>query len=270
MLNFSEPESILYFTGLVYAFVIGSVIGSFFTASASRVIYFFYSKARKNKKQRWKRFLTERSRCSVCHTQIPPQNLIPILSYFFLKGRCAKCGAPIGWYTLAGELFLALLFPFLLLMKVHYAEALIYVIITGHLYISIATDYRYYQLDWENSFWMVFWLILFSVHHTYYYGLSSVEANMISSGVVTLIFGLLWLIRNGKYLGTGDLILAPIPAFLIPFPYTFVYLISSSFFSIVWAYSGKRKGNIPIPFGVFLSFGFFFSMVFMFVSEWLN
>jgi leader peptidase (prepilin peptidase)/N-methyltransferase len=36
-----------------------------------------------------------RSRCPACKTELAPRDLIPVISYVFLRGRCRYCAAPI-------------------------------------------------------------------------------------------------------------------------------------------------------------------------------
>ncbi|PZO07587.1 MAG: prepilin peptidase [Alphaproteobacteria bacterium] len=38
-----------------------------------------------------------RSRCGGCDRPLPPQRLIPVISYLLAKGRCRDCGAAIPW-----------------------------------------------------------------------------------------------------------------------------------------------------------------------------
>jgi leader peptidase (prepilin peptidase)/N-methyltransferase len=45
-----------------------------------------------------------RSTCETCKTPLGPRDLVPLLSYVFLRGRCAYCGAPIGRFHPAMEL----------------------------------------------------------------------------------------------------------------------------------------------------------------------
>ncbi len=45
-----------------------------------------------------------RSECETCGHRLSPLELIPILSYLALRGRCRACGAPIGLSSLAVEL----------------------------------------------------------------------------------------------------------------------------------------------------------------------
>ncbi len=45
-----------------------------------------------------------RSACQSCGTPLTPIDLVPLLSYLALRGRCRHCGAPIGWRHPAMEL----------------------------------------------------------------------------------------------------------------------------------------------------------------------
>lgn len=38
-----------------------------------------------------------RSKCSDCHDQLGVRDLIPVISWLVLKGRCRSCGATISW-----------------------------------------------------------------------------------------------------------------------------------------------------------------------------
>jgi len=50
------------------------------------------------------------SRCPVCRSYLRFFDLIPILSYFFLKGKCRYCGSRIAWQYPVVELITGLLF----------------------------------------------------------------------------------------------------------------------------------------------------------------
>jgi leader peptidase (prepilin peptidase)/N-methyltransferase len=45
-----------------------------------------------------------RSACETCHTPLGVADLVPLLSYAALRGRCRHCGAPIGWRHPAMEI----------------------------------------------------------------------------------------------------------------------------------------------------------------------
>lgn len=51
-----------------------------------------------------------RSACDSCGQTLKPQHMIPVLSYIFLKGKCAYCGQKLSLYYPFSELLTGLLF----------------------------------------------------------------------------------------------------------------------------------------------------------------
>jgi len=49
-------------------------------------------------------FVCGRSHCDSCGVQLGVAELVPVLSFAVLRGRCRHCGAAIGWFALAIEL----------------------------------------------------------------------------------------------------------------------------------------------------------------------
>lgn len=45
-----------------------------------------------------------RSACRACHAPLAPRDLVPVLSWLVLRGRCRRCGAAIGGAALLAEL----------------------------------------------------------------------------------------------------------------------------------------------------------------------
>jgi leader peptidase (prepilin peptidase)/N-methyltransferase len=79
------------------AFVGGMLFGSFATAVAHRV-------------PRGESFVTGRSRCPGCGTQIAAYDNVPIVSWLLLRGRCRSCGESISARYPLAELATAVLF----------------------------------------------------------------------------------------------------------------------------------------------------------------
>ena len=67
----------------VLLFLAGCVLGSFITVVAHRL-------------PRGEGFVTGRSRCPSCGTQIAARDNIPVASWLLLHGRCRNCGEPIS------------------------------------------------------------------------------------------------------------------------------------------------------------------------------
>ena len=90
--------SFFYTLFAVLAFVTGAAIGSFLNVGIYRLPRDISIKE------------PSRSFCPNCKTQIPWRQNIPIVSWLFLRGRCAKCGARIAFRYFGVELLTALLF----------------------------------------------------------------------------------------------------------------------------------------------------------------
>jgi leader peptidase (prepilin peptidase)/N-methyltransferase len=71
-------------------FVLGAIIGSFLAAALIR-----WPEGRS--------VLKGRSQCDGCGRTLSPRDLVPILSWFLVKGRCRHCGAAIDKKHLAVE-----------------------------------------------------------------------------------------------------------------------------------------------------------------------
>ena len=90
--------SFYYWLFAAVAFVLGAAIGSFLNVG----IYRLPREISINQPRR--------SFCPSCKTQIPWQQNIPLLSWLFLRGRCANCGTRIAFRYFGVELLTALLF----------------------------------------------------------------------------------------------------------------------------------------------------------------
>lgn len=82
----------------VIAFVLGAVVGSFLNVCIYRLPLDLSVNEPK------------RSFCPSCKTQLPWHQNIPLLSWLFLRGKCANCGSRIAFRYFAVELLTALLF----------------------------------------------------------------------------------------------------------------------------------------------------------------
>jgi leader peptidase (prepilin peptidase) / N-methyltransferase len=94
---FDSPAGYQIFFGAV-AFVLGAVVGSFLNVCIYRLpLDLSVNEPR-------------RSFCPACKKQLAWYHNVPLLSWLFLRGRCAHCGSPIAFRYFAVELLTALLF----------------------------------------------------------------------------------------------------------------------------------------------------------------
>ena len=81
----------------VIAFVAGLLVGSFVTVLSHRL-------------PRGEGFVTGRSRCPACGTEIKARDNIPVVSYLLLRGRCRACGERISARYPLAELTMGVLY----------------------------------------------------------------------------------------------------------------------------------------------------------------
>ncbi len=93
----------VYWTGLGFAVALGLVVGSFLNVVVYRV-------------PRGESIVSPPSHCPGCGRPIRPWENVPLLSYLFLRGRCAGCGTAISWRYPALEAVTGLLFGALFLV----------------------------------------------------------------------------------------------------------------------------------------------------------
>jgi leader peptidase (prepilin peptidase)/N-methyltransferase len=81
---------------MFYVFALGTIIGSFLNV----VLYRTYSG----------RSIGGRSSCGSCGKTLQAIDLVPIVSFLFLRGRCRRCGSRISWQYPLVEALTGLLF----------------------------------------------------------------------------------------------------------------------------------------------------------------
>jgi leader peptidase (prepilin peptidase)/N-methyltransferase len=69
---------------LVFLFIIGTVVGSFLNVCIHRL-------------PRGESIIFPASRCPQCGQRLSPLDLIPVLGYLFLRGKCRYCHSPISF-----------------------------------------------------------------------------------------------------------------------------------------------------------------------------
>ncbi len=230
---------------IIILFVLGLEIGSFLNVVIDRL-------------PDDKSLVKPPSHCDNCGTRLKPIDLIPLVSYLWLRGRCRYCGTHltqrIFWVELATGLSLALLWV---------------------------------KYDWSNDFWILavyacLLIVIFVIdlntqlilnkitYPACVFALATVPLrdevtylawrdNALIGGAVgfAVLFLVVVLSRGG--MGWGDVKMAALMGFALGFPIIFVGLmigilcggIIATFLLIL-----KRKGRKQaIPFGPFLAIG---------------
>ncbi|MFH0846006.1 MAG: prepilin peptidase [Patescibacteria group bacterium] len=186
---------LLYF----FVFVLGTIIGSFLNVVILRF--------KKNS-------LNGSSSCPRCKKNLRWFELIPVLSFLFLKGRCRYCQKKISWQYPLVEIATGLLFLFSFIFSAQGGSALggqffINLIILWVVFSLLVVIFVYdlYHKIIPNIF--VYLFILFSFLKVIItFQNFSFGADIWAGFLVSFPFAFLWFVSGGRWLGFGDVKLA--------------------------------------------------------------
>lgn len=238
---------------LLSLILLGLVLGSFVNAFVWRV----------RKKKDW---IRDRSECTHCHHVLGPLDLVPVISWISLKGKCRYCGKKIEDSPLT-ELALPLLFAVSYLSwpyALHGVGLITFgfwlVFLLGFTILAVY-DFRWYLLP--NK--IVFPLIILGIVQimtvaTYDHNWGVLYGAAMGALVVGGTFYLLFVLSNGTWIGGGDVKLGIVLGMLAGgvlegFLVLFVASLGGMLAALPLIVQGKAHRKTQLPFGPFLMLG---------------
>ena len=250
---------------LIYSlivFVAGLAVGSFLNVVIFRL-------------ENGEKIVNDRSRCLRCKHTLVWYDLVPVLSFIFLKGKCRYCGKKISWqYPLVeigtGILFvMALNFQFSIFNFQFLTAALYSLLITSSLIVIFVYDLKHYIIPDKVIYPAIIVALGFNLFSNFYnlqftiYN-SLFLNNIFAAFIASLFFLSIVVITKGKGMGGGDIKLAFLMGLILGWPViifsVFFAFISGSVVGVYLIIAGKKKMKSMIPFGPFLIFGTFIGM----------
>lgn len=231
---------------LFLLFILSLFWGSFLNVVAHRVI-------------RGMSIISPRSHCPLCKHPICWYDLIPVISWVVLRGKCRSCARPISpLYPFIELLTAAAFLGLFIFVPAHYLP--VYFIFFSALIVTIRTDLETLLISRLVTLFLIPIGLLASFTNSL--ALSPLESTF---GIV-LGYGFLWatakiffLITKKEGMGQGDLeLLAFIGAFIGPFGVWATLLISTitgSIIGITYMRVLRASYAVKIPFGPFLAIG---------------
>ena len=237
---------------LVVIAIIGLVVGSFLNVVVLRL-------------HAGKDFTKGRSSCPKCGHTLSPLELVPVVSWVVLRGRCKACGKPISVQYPLVELLTALVF--VLAYVTHpistygdLLELLLWFYILGSLIVLAVYDLRWYLLPDKVLLPIIIPASAILVAEA----LITHSPRVVIGGVLAAIafgggFYLLAAVSKGRWMGGGDIKLAFVMGLLLGLQRTalamFIAFVTAALVGAVLI-AIKRKGRRDsIPFGPFLITG---------------
>jgi leader peptidase (prepilin peptidase) / N-methyltransferase len=258
---------LLYFKLMIlfFVFLLGVVVGSFLNVVGLR----------------WNSGLdlSGRSFCPVCRKKLSWWELFPVLSFFFLKGRCNGCKTIISWQYPVVEIWTGLIFvttyivlsPISIFSLIRFALTLgifsIFVVITIY-------DLRHKIIPDPLVYITIVLGLLLQI-----ITLNTSLIDWLAGPILFSFFGLIWLLSKGRAMGFGDAklgmavglllgaaqgISAIILAFWIGTAVTLIYMLLVHFGFPLWRGRKRLTMKSEVPFAPFIILGAWISFIFQF------
>ncbi len=250
---------------IVVLFTLGLCLGSFTNALVWRVHEQAKPKKKRVAKDNELSIIKGRSMCTHCQHTLAWYDLMPVLSWLSLGGKCRYCRKPIGWQYPLMEVLTALM---VVLSYIYWpvapqgAQLLLFgiwlALLVGFMSLIIY-DMRWMLLPDRVVFPMqgiaaVFALIvLLSSKHLLHDSLWLALALACTAG----LFYVLHVVSDGKWIGGGDVKLGVVLGLVLADPAkSFLMLFIASLLGTILAIplfiKGKAKRNSKLPFGPLL------------------
>ena len=230
------------FVYIIFFFILGTVLGSFYNVVGFRLSIDGSLINPKN------------SYCPNCKERLKWKDLIPILSYLFLKGKCRYCGKKISMFYPAVEFFTGILFAICYYSFGFSYDLIISLLLVSYFAIVIVSDLNYYIIPDQVT--IVIGILIFIVNILKYGFIGSL--GYLLSGIIMFLFmylvGILGsFIFKQEALGGGDIKLLFVLGLTLPLALSFLGIVLATLlaFPISLYFTIKNKDKI-IPFGPFL------------------
>jgi prepilin signal peptidase PulO-like enzyme (type II secretory pathway) len=241
----------------IFFFIFGTIIGSFLNVVVLRL--------------NSGRSVSGRSFCFSCGKKLNADELIPIFSFIFQKGKCKGCKSRISFQYPIVEILTGFIFSltflkfqnFLLDSPIKFAIFTSISLIVFSLLIAISVYDFKHKIIPDNLAFSLILFSLFSIFINPYFGKIFLIPNFwqfLAGPFFALPFFLLWFISKGKWMGLGDAKLAlGLGFFLGVYQSIEVFMLSFWIGSIIGVLLLILKGKhftikSEIPFAPFLIF----------------
>lgn len=232
----------MYYVLIIMFFIIGTIFGSFYNVVGYRI-------------PKGESILYPGSHCPKCNHKLKSIELIPILSFLFLGGKCKKCGEKISWFYPIFEFVSGVLFALCFAVFGYSLDCLFYIVFISMLLIIIISDYQ--TMIIPDSVLIISFGILIIIK----FFMSSIEVVGMSllAGIAAFIFMLLLklfgdFIFKKESMGGGDIKLMAIYGFVLGFPMSIISVFLAAVIGLpISLIVLKSKKSHEIPFGPFLA-----------------
>ena len=232
----------MYFSILLLFFVLGTIFGSFYNVVGYRV-------------PKGQSLLYPSSHCTKCNHKLGPLELIPILSFLFLGGKCKKCKDEISWFYPIFEFTSGLLFALSYYIYGFSLECLLSIVFISMLLIIIISDYQ--TMIIPDSVLIVFSAMIIIIKF-FIVGIEGVGISFLhalGSFVFMLLLKLLGdFMFKKESMGGGDIKLLAVFGLMFGFSMSIISVFIAAIIGLpISIIVLKKISSHEIPFGPFLA-----------------
>lgn len=199
-----------------------------------------------------------RSHCMSCGKQLKWYDLVPLVSFLVLRGKCRYCRAKLSWQYPAVEALNGILYGIIVIANGFNAVSVLYCLATSALLALAVIDWRTYEIPPSfNIFIGILGIIRLALDFTHWqdYIIGCVSV----SGFLLAIL----LITKGRGMGGGDVKLMAVAGLLIGWKLIILSLglgcvLGSVIHIVLMRVQNKDR---MLAFGPYLSLGIYISMV---------
>jgi len=238
----------------ILIFIFGLVVGSFLNSIIYRL-------------QSGESFLFKRSFCPHCKHPLSWQDLIPLLSFLILKGKCRYCSQKISLQYPLVELTAGILF--VSIFNIHnIITACFLFLVSCFLIIIFVYDLKHYIIPDKVIYPAIAIAFLYQLFKALEFGIWNLEFGilnpLLSAILASAFFLAIVLVSRGKWMGVGDIKLAFLMGLFLGFPNILVALFLAFFLGAIMGVgliaTGKKTLKSEVPFGPFLVAGTFIAL----------
>jgi len=236
---------VIFYSSLVplFLFILGLCIGSFLNVLADRLPN--------------DRSILGRSKCDSCRKTLKAIDLIPIVSFVYLRGKCRFCHTSLSYQYLFAEILTGSMFvlTYLLIFPLGIVNFIVALIIISCLIAIFFADLRYGIIPDElvavGVISLIVWLGIFE---------QGLFINHLLAGIgAGLFFLMIFLFTRGRGMGFGDVKLAVLLGLFLGFPdivlALYIAFLTGGGTGIILILWKKKRLKSSVPFGPFLILG---------------
>ncbi|UNC92571.1 prepilin peptidase [Candidatus Contubernalis alkaliaceticus] len=200
------------------------------------------------------------SHCAHCDRVLAPEDLVPVLSYFFLKGKCRYCKNYIGSRYPLVELLTAIVF-YITVFKIGYDLFLVkYLFLFSLLIVVFFIDLDHQIIPNRLVMILLLWGLGWQVIIPEILWLHALFGSLLGGGFLFILA----IVYNGG-MGGGDIKMMFAAGFFMGPQLTgfalYLGFLCGAAVGLMLLLLKIKKRKDPIPFGPFLAFGIFVSIL---------